>query len=330
MNRRRHLLAVVGLCALAAPLRAFAQQPPRIWRVGFLALRRRPDSLNTDYFGAFPRGMRELDYVEGKNLVIEWRFADGNSERLPALATELVQLKVDVVVAASTPSTRAAQQATTTIPIVMVAVSDPVISGFVASLSRPAGNITGLSNLTSDLSAKYLEMLLAMVPRLSRVGVLVHPANSAVTLMLKGIQAAAQTTSVKILPVEVRTPQEIENAFSMMIRQNAGGVIVVPDALFIQQQRQIVELARIHRLPAMFGIREYVEAGGLMSYGPNFADMYRRVAAYVDKILKGAKPGDIPVEQPTKVELFINRKTSKALGLTIPQELLLRADEVIE
>ena len=226
-------------------------------------------------------------------------------------------------------ATSAAQKATTNIPIVMGTIGDPVGAGFVKSLARPGGNITGLTNISGDISAKHLEMLLSMVPKLSRVVVLVNPENPSNTMALRNVQAAARRTGVTILSFEARTPQEIENAFSQMPRQKAGALIVAREAFFNQQVRQIAELAAKNRLPTICGIREYVEAGGLMSYGQDQADSNRRAATYVDKIFKGAKPSDLPVEPPTKFELFINRKTAKALGLTIPQSLLISADKVI-
>jgi putative ABC transport system substrate-binding protein len=330
MNNRRKLLVALGASALAAPFGSFAQQQGKVWRVGFLALRQVAISDSDYYYGPFRQGMRKLGYVEGKNLIIEWRSADGKSERLPGLAVELVQLKVDVIVAGGTQATSTAQKATTTIPIVMGSIGDPVAGGFVKSLAHPGGNITGVSNIASNIGPKQLEMLLSMVPKLSRVAILVNPDNSALTTALKNVQATAQRTGVTILAFEARTPQEIENAFSQMTRQKAGGLIVTRDASLNQQVRQIAELAAKNRLPTIAGLREYVEAGGLMSYGTNLADQYRRAATYVDKILKGAKPADLPVEQPTKLELVINRKTAKALGLTIPQPLLISADKVIE
>ena len=329
MNNRRKLIVALGSSALATLFSAFAQQQGKVWRVGFLAARR-PGSLDSDVYGAFVRGLRELGYVEGKNLVIEWRFADGMLERLPGLAAELVRLKVDIIVITGTQATSAAQKATTTIPIVMANVSDPVGGGFVKSLAHPGGNITGLSNITGELSPKHLEMLHSMVPKVSHVAVLVNPTSSSNTAVLKNVQAAAQKVGVKILPVEARAPQEIENAFSIMAQKKAGAVIVVRDAVFNQQARQIAELTAKNRLPSIWANREYAEAGGLMSYGPSFTDQYRRAAIYVDKILKGAKPADLPVEQPTKFELLINGKTAKALGLKIPQSLLIMADKVIE
>jgi putative ABC transport system substrate-binding protein len=330
MNNRRRLIVVLGAGALACSLASFAQQQGKVWRVGFLSQALRPASLGSYTHGAFSDGMRELGYVVGKNLVIEWRFADNNYERLPDLAAELVRLKVDVIVTAGPAATSAAQKATTTTPIVFGGTNDPVGSGFVKSLARPGGNISGLSNVSVEMSPKLLEMLLSMVPKLSRVAVLTNPSNSGHATMLKNVQAAAQKANVTVLPVEARNPQEIETAFSVMTKENAGAIIVARDALLNQQARQIVQLATKHRLPLVTSIREYVDAGGLMSYGPSITDSYRRAATYVDKIFKGAKPGDLPVEQPTKFELFINRKTAMALGLTIPQSLLISADKVIE
>ena len=273
-------------------------------------------------------GLRELGYVEGKNIIIEYRWAEGKYERLPGLAAELVQMKVDVIVAAAV-AIQAAQQATTTIPIVMVRTGDPVGSGFVASLSRPGRNITGLSNINLDVSSKYLELIRAAVPKLSRVTVLVNPTHPNHPNFLKRIQAADKTNSVKISPAQASTASQIEAAFGAMTRERAGALIVLPDPFFLAQARRIAELAAQHRLPTMFWTRVPVESGGLMSYGQNIAEPYYRAATYVDKILKGAKPGDLPVEQPTKFELVINMKTAKALGLTM-QDLLFRADKVIE
>ena len=323
-------MVALGAGALAVPFSSFAQQQGKAWRVGFLS-QRHVNFLDSDYYyGPFTLGMRELGYVEGQNLVIEWRSAEGNNERLPGLATELVNLKVDVIVTAGAPATSAARNATTTIPIVMGSTGDPVGSGFVKSLARPEGNITGLSNMSGDVSPTQLEMLLAMVPKLSRVAVLVNPTNMANIKNLERVQSEGQKRGVKILRADTRTPQEIDNAFSWIRQQNAGALIVSLEPLFQQHKSQIAELTAKHRLPSIAGLREYVEAGVLMSYGASLADQFRRAATYVDKILKGAKPGDLPVEQPTIFELFINGKTAKALGLTIPQSLLASADKVIE
>jgi len=274
--------------------------------------------------------MGELGYIEGRNLIIEWRFADGEYERLPGMAADLVQMKVDALLGLGPPGATAAQKATTTIPIVIVVSIDPVAAGLVKSLGQPGGNITGLSNLGGDLSSKHLEMLVTMVPKLARVGLRTNPANSAHATVLKNVQAAAQTVGIKVLPAKAQTPQEIESAFSTMARDYAGAVIVALDPLFIQQELQIAVQATKHRLPSIFANREYAEVGGLMSYGQNQVDIYQRAAGYVDRILKGAKPRDLPVEQPTRLELVINRKTAKALGLIVPQAVLLRADEVIQ
>jgi len=272
--------------------------------------------------------MRELGYVEGKNLVIDWRFADGMLERLPGLAAELVQLKVDVIVAGGSPAISAAQKATTTIPVVMTSAGDPVRSGFVKSLARPGGNITGLSNMSADIGPKLLDMVRSVVPKLSRVAMLTP--STTYGAIYKSVQAAAQKAGVKTLMAEASTPQEIENAFYTMAREKADAVIVGSPSVFAQQHRQIAELALKQRMPSMFQDRVTVELGGLMSYGQKFTDFHERSATYVDKILKGAKPGDLAVEQPVSFELVVNLKTAKALGLTIPPAILIRADEVIE
>ena len=329
MVTRRRIVIALGAGALA-PLAAFAQQQGKVWRVGFLSLRHL-DLVDTDYYyGPFTQGMRELGYVEGKNLAIDWRSAEGKTERLPELAAELVRLKVDVLAAAGTPASIAAQKATAMIPIVMISMGDPVGSGLVNSLARPGGKSTGLSNMSADLSPKLLEMLRSMVPKVTRVAVLANPANSGNILLLKSVQAAAQKVGVKIQPVEASTLQEIANAFAVMARQKAGALIVLRDAFFSQQQNQIVELAAKQRLPSIGGNGEFVEAGGLMSYGNNIRENYKRAATYIDKIFKGANPGDIPVEQTTRFELFINRKTANALGLKIPNAMLVQATKIVE
>jgi len=327
MNNRRKLLVSLGAGALAfaAPPGAFPQQQDKVWRIGFLATRQEPESR-----AAFARGMSDLGYAEGRNLLIESRASEGTPERLPALADDLVQLKVDVIVTAGTVATRAARRATGTIPIVMGASADPIGDGFVKSLARPGGNITGLSTLRTDTSPKLLEMLRSVAPGLSRVAVLVNPTNTSQSLAVTSVRSAAQSMSLTILPVEARNASEIESTFPALSQGKTGAVIVMRDGLFLEQRRQIAELAAKYRPLTISDNREYVDAGMLMSYGPNLADQFRRAAGYVDRILKGAKPGDLPVEQPTKFELVINLKTAKALGLTIPQSLLLRADEVIQ
>lgn len=328
MNRRD---TVIALFTLAASFGVLAQQQPRIWRIGFLAVRSRSTPSNPDvYYDAFMEGMRELGYVEGKNLVIEWRYADGKYERLPGLAVELVRLKVEVIVTQSVPATDALLRATSTIPIVNTSFADPVGAGFAASLARPGGNVTGLALMNIDVSPKQVELLKTMVPTLSRVVVLMNPGTRPHAAFLESVQAAAQQLGVSVVPVHASTPKEIERAFTAIQRERADAVIIPPDSFFISRHRQMAELAERNRLPSMFYYQEAVEAGGLMSYGANNAELYRRAATYVDKILKDAKPGDLPIEQPTTIYLAINRKTAIALGLTIPQELLLRADRVIE
>lgn len=329
MKTRREFLILGGAWLWPVALPSFAQQQGKVWRIGFLAPRR-PASLDSDVYGAFPRGMRELGYVEGKNLVIEWRFADGDLDRLPGLAAELVRLKVDVLVTAGEPATRASQKATTTIPIVMDNPIDPVSAGMIKSLARPGGNITGLFNLAADISPKYLELLRAMTPKLARAAVLFNPGDSSHVGMLENVRLAAPRIGVKILPAEARTLQEIETAFSTMVRDHVGALVVASGGLFNQHERRIAELALKHRLPSIASRVEYTMAGGLMNYGPNRVDNQRRMAGYVDRILKGAHPGELPVEQSMKLEMVINRNTAKTLGLTIPQSLLISADKVIE
>jgi putative ABC transport system substrate-binding protein len=329
MISRRALLSALGLSVVPAISGAFGQQH-RVWRVGFLALPSRPNPLEASRFGAFASGMRELGYIEGENLKIEWRFADGDIGRLAELAKELVGLKVDIIVAGATPVIRAAQKATTAIAIVMAANNDPVGSGFVESLVRPGGNITGLANLSTDLSPKLIDLLLSIAPKVSLVSVLSNPKNSSNAAILKNLQAAMQRIGVRSLPFDAATPEEIRKAFAMMSQENAGAVVVAPDTDFVEQRLLIAELALTYRMPSMFSFREHVEAGGLMSYGEHLADSYRRAARYVDRIFKGAKPGDLPVEEFTKLELFINRGTARVLGLSIPPDLLARSDEVIE
>jgi putative ABC transport system substrate-binding protein len=327
MSTRRKILAALGTVALAlaALPGAFGQQQGRVWRVGFLSVRQEPGLQ-----AAFARGMSDLGYVEGRNLVIESRSAEGKTERLRGLADDLLRLKVDAIVTGGSVATDAARRATDTVPIVMGSSADPIGNGFVKSLARPGGNITGLSALRTDAGPKLLEMLRTVAPGLSRVAVLVNPPNTFHPLLVRGLQSAAQDMSLTILPVEARSAPDIERAFLAMSDAKAGAVIVPRDGVFLEQRRQIAELAAKGRLPTVSDNREFVDAGALMSYGPNLADQFRRAAGYVDKVLKGAKPGELPVEQPTTLELVINLKAATALGLTIPQSLLLRADEVIQ
>ena len=329
MTTRRTLLVSLAAGALA-PLGSFAQAPGKVWRVGFLA-QRRVEFVDADFiYGPFRQGMRQLGYVEGKNLVIEWRSAEGDASRLPELAAELVRLKVDVLALSGTPAAFAAQKATTAIPIVMIGVGDPVGNGLVKSLARPGGNSTALSNMVAELGPKLLEILHSMVPRLKRVAVLVNPSNSATAIFLQNTQAAAQRIGVKVHPVGASTPGEMAGAFALMTRQNVEAFVMPLEALFQQERTQIAELAAKRRLPSISANSEFTDAGGLMSYGQNNREIFKRAAIYVDKIFKGANPGELPVEQPTTFELVINMKTANALGLKVPQSVLIRATRVIE
>jgi len=314
---------------LASPLAAEAQQAAKAARIGYLMT-----SLGSSHLReAFRQGLRDLGYVEGRNVVIEYRSAEDKLERLPALAVELVALKVDVIVAPNTPAALAARQATRTIPIVFAVAADPVTSGLVTSLARPGGNVTGLSLLGPELLGKCLEQLKHAVPGVSRVAYLWQPGaldERQEKDRLQRADVAARALGVRLQVVEARGPEDFDRAFLDMTRARAGALTVLGGAMLFTERRRLVDLAAKHRLPAVYSWREFVDAGGLMSYGPDLADSLRRAATYVDKILKGAKPADLPVEQPTKFELVINLKTAKALGLTIPQSVLGRADQVIE
>ena len=325
---RRELLAALGSAAAAWPLAARAQQPARTWRIGFLSAVSR--SAASSSYAAFVRGMRELGYVEGKDFVIEWRSVEGKYERFPEIAEELVRLKVDVFVTGVTAALPALQRATTTIPIVMAYSTDPVGNGLVASLVHPGGNITGLAGSSDDSSPKQLELLTTIVPNVSRIGLLGNPGTETYSSVLSNAQDAAQKVGLSLVPIEARNQREIEDAFTEFAKERVPAVMVAVDAVFFGQRWRIAELALANRLATMFALREYAEAGGLMSYGENVADFFRRAASFVDKIFKGANPGDLPVEQPTKFNLVINRKTADALGVTIPPQLYIFADEVIE
>ena len=323
----RALAIALTLTLLAAPLAARAQQAGKVYRVGFLG----PASAEgyNHLLQGLRAGLSELGYVES-TIAFEYRFAEDKYERLPGLAAELVRSKVDVIVAHGSPAIRAAKQATSTIPIVMVAAGDPVGTGFVANLARPGGNVTGVSNNDVGLAAKRLGLLKEVLPKLSLVAMLRNPANPGSELQSRETQAAARSLGIKIQLVDVRDPKELESAFSVMVKARAGAVTVMADPLFLSHQKQVADLAITNRLPSVFARNENVEAGGLMSYGPPLVDLFRQAATYVGKILKGAKPADLPVEEPTRMYLVINLKTGKALGLTIPHSLLLRADRVID
>jgi putative ABC transport system substrate-binding protein len=309
---------------------SLAQHKERIWRVGFVSSRGRPADPQADYHIGLPRGLTDLGYVEGRNLVIEWRFADGKYERFPSLVQELIEIPVDVIVTDGTPSTMAAQKATKKIPIVFGSAGDPVGNGLVQTLARPGGNTTGIALLSNDTSVKQLEFLHAMIPGLKRVAVLSNPGNPYAAQGMKRVQAAGEVTRIELLPLEVRSKEDIERAFQEMTRLGAGAFLYLPDSFFFQQRHYMAQVAAHKRIPAMGPGSPFPEAGALMSYGQNMEDNYRLAATYVDKILKGAKPSELPVQQPTKLELVINKKTATLLGLKIPDELLLLAEKVIE
>jgi len=312
--------------SFSAPLAA-AAQAGKVYRVGFLW---DSPAMFPDAIEAFHRGLRDLGWVEGQNIVVEYRWGEGRHDRLHDLAEELVRLKVDVIVAGGSFYTEAAKRATSTIPIVFVSHADPIGSGHVASLARPGANITGVALMMTETNAKGLELLKQAVPGLSRVAVIWDPATPSHGPGLKAVEVAGRALGFRLQPVAVRSATEFDSAFSAIVRERAGGLLVLSTPIFIAEAKRLAELAITHKLPSMFGPRHHVEAGGLMSYSPDRAEVFRRGAIYVDKVLKGAKPTDLPVEQPTKFELVINLKTAKALGLTIPQSFLLRADQVIQ
>jgi putative ABC transport system substrate-binding protein len=326
--KRREFITLLGAAA-AWPLPARAQQPSRVPRIGLLAIRAF-DSASLD---AFRQGLRERGYVEGQNLVIEYQAADGMIERLPQMATELVRLNLDLIVASNTPAARAAKEATTTVPIVVPVMGDPLGDGLVASLARPGGNITGMTFLGPELATKRLELLKQAVPAISRVAALWHPGaygESTMREMMGKMEAAASALLVQLQLVEVRGAAEFDRAFLAMARERADALIVLPSPMLFSERGHIVDLATRHRLPSIAMAREFADLGGLMAYGASIRDLWRRAAGYVDIILQGTKPADVPVQQPTKFELVINLKTAKALGLEIPPTLLVAADEVIE
>jgi putative tryptophan/tyrosine transport system substrate-binding protein len=329
--RTRTTVGLIVTCALSllcAPLAADGQPASTVPRIGYLEFG--SAAPGTPYLEAFRQGLRDLGWVEGQNIVMEVRYAQGEHERLPALAAELVRLKVDVIFASTTPAALAVQQATPTIPIVIGFVADPVGSGLVAGLARPGGNITGWTHLAGmAFNAKRVELLKEAVPGAARIGALWNPANPIHGPGLQEVEAAAQVLKVQLHAVGVRDPKEFEGAFRAMAQARVQALTVPPDGMFLAYHTRIIALAVQHRIPTMYGVRELAEAGGLMAYGVNLPEQYRRGATYVDKILKGAKPADLPVEQPVKFELVINLKTAKALGLTIPQTLLFQADEMI-
>ena len=324
MSRKIFLwLLTTVLLTTAAP--AQAQQAKKVPRIGYLRFIEIPV-----YDAAFRNGLSDLGYIEGQNIQVEYRFAGGSIERLAEFAAELVNLKVDVIVAGSTQSINAASRATKTIPIVFPVTFDPVESGFVASLARPGGNLTGLSTVNPDAAAKRVELLKEVIPRISRLAVLRNPTNSGSRFPLKETEVGTRQLGLRLQTLEAQSPGDLEGVFRLAMNERAGALIVIVDALFASQRGRISDLAIRHRLPTMFDDAQYVEAGGLISYGTNLSDLFRRSATYVDRILKGAKPADLPVEQPTKFELVINLKTAKQIGVTIPPNVLARADKVIK
>jgi putative ABC transport system substrate-binding protein len=323
MKLRLARAVVLSITLIAAALHATAQPSGAMYRVGYL-------SPGPGYpFEAFREGLQELGYVEGRNIVIERRSAQGDPQRLPQLAADLVRLRVDVIVTATTAATQAAQRATTTIPIVFALADNPVGLGLVAGVARPGGNITGLTGLIVELTAKRLELIKEVLPRVTRVAVLSSPYPFS-PAALKEAEEAGRRLGLQLDTVEVLQPAELDAAFARMTARKAQAVLLLPHPMFVAQRKRIAELAARYRLPAIYHLKEFVEVGGLMSYAPDVAHMSRQAAVYVDRILKGAKPGDLPVEQPTKFELVVNVKTAKALGITIPESMLLRADEVIK
>ncbi len=330
MITRRMFLAAIGGSLLAAPLAAEAQPAAKVWRIGFLTSGFREGAGADIRLAPFSRGLRDLGYVEGRNVIVEVRYAEGRVERFPALAAELVNLKVDVLVATSTPGALAGKQTTSTIPIVMAAVGEPVEVKLVDSLAHPGGNITGLSISAPQLAAKRLDLLKQTLPKLSRVTVLWNSSNQGMQARFQETQSGAQLLGVSIHSVPIQSPDDFGLVFGAMMKDRPESLLVLADTVTVANRQRAIEFAARNRVPAIYEVRAFVDDGGLMSYGIDMADHYRRAAIYVDKILKGAKPADLPIEQPTKFELIVNLKTAKALGLTIPQSLLLRADQVIE
>jgi putative ABC transport system substrate-binding protein len=327
MTSRRTFLATVTGGLLFAPLDAAAQQAGKVYRIGFLW---DTPAVWPHALEAFRQGLRDLGWIEGQNIVVDYRWTEGRFDRLPSLVEELVRLKVDLIVAPTSIYTGAAKRATSTIPIVFASHADPIGSGHVASLAHPGTNATGLTVVMSETMAKSLELLKATVPRLRRVAVIWDPATPSHRPGLKAVEDVGRALGLRVQPLAVRSATEFDSAFSAIVQERAGAVLVLSTPLFMGGAKRLAELALTHKLPTMFGPREHVEAGGLLSYSPDRADLYRRAATYVDKILKGANPADLPVQQATKFELVINLKTAKALELTIPQSMLVRADHIIE
>jgi putative ABC transport system substrate-binding protein len=325
---RRAFLGIVGGAA-AWPLAATSQQR-KVWRVGFVSGNTRPEKLESSIMGGFPQGMRELGYVEGRDFVIEWRFAEARAERYDAIADELAKLKIDIFVVGAPQAVGPLQRAAPVVPIVLSISTDPVGRGFAQSLSHPGGMITGLANSVDDTAPKQLELLASAVLNLARVGVLGNPSGPNATPVMKSINVAAKAANIAIVTADARTPEDFDGAFELFTRERVQAIMVISDILFNLHRRRLVDVVTASRLPSMFSVREYVEAGGLMSYGESFRDFYRRSATFVDKLIKGAKAADLPIEQPSRFYLTVNLKTAKTIGVEVPTSLLLRADEIIE
>jgi putative ABC transport system substrate-binding protein len=328
MQRRAFITLLGGAAVLAWPVVARAQQTGKVYRIGILD--QAPRTLNGANLDAFQKGLREFGYIEGLNFVIEYRSDDGRLESFRNLATELVQLKVDLILTRGTPAALAAKNATTTIPIVLSGLGDPVANGVVASLAHPGANVTGLSGVTTELQAKRVELLTELVPQVARIAFLTNMGNPNAQLNWEQTETAARVLGIHNQLIDVRKSEDIRRAFDDASEQRIEALVVAPDGLLSSNRKLIVELAATHRLPAIYSSGEFINSGGLASYGPNFPDLYHRAAVFVDKIFKGAKPADLPVELPTKFQLVINLRTAKALGIDIPATLLGRADEVIE
>jgi len=327
--RRREFITLLGGAAVAWPRAARAQQRRKLFRIGYLGIS--SPSLEPHYVEAFRQKLRELGHVDGEGIAIEYRWAEGQDSRLPKLAGELVRLKPDVIVTTGTPGTLAAIQATKTVPIVMASSADPVASGLVSSLARPSGNVTGFTILGPELEGKRLELLLQTVPGLSRLAILWNPSNPGIVSYFETVRNAGRNLRISLDPVmEVRRADELDNAFTVIAGARPQALAVIADRFLLANRKQIVDFAAVTRLPSMYPYREYVDAGGLMSYAPSNIELFRGAATYVDKILKGAKPGELPIQEPTKFELVLNLKTAKTLGLAVPPTVIARADEVIE
>jgi putative ABC transport system substrate-binding protein len=322
------LVCLLATILLATVCLAEAQQPTKIPRIGFLG--NSTAALEANLIGPFREGLRDLGYVEGKNIVVEWRWAEGKYERFPVLIAELIASKVDLIVTAGTPATIALKKATTTLPLVMIAVGDPVGSGLIPSLAHPGGNLTGLTSISPELDGKRLELLREVIPKISHVAVLWNPTSPLQVAAERETQAAAHAMKIKVLSLGVQAEEQFDNAFAAILRERPAALLVLADRLFLHHRARIMDFAAKHHLPGVHAYVELVEAGGLMSYGPSYAGMHRRAAYFVDRILKGTKPADLPVEAPAKFELVVNLKAAKQIGVTIPPSVLYRADRVIK